>query len=158
VNAKVPYGVGANTNQQLLVQRGLTYATPVYVDVAAAQPAIFQNGQQALITDALGNLIGPGNSAHAGDVIIIYCAGLGAVEPMVADGAVTPDAPLSRTVNPVTVTIGGRGAVVSFAGLTPRFAGLYQINATVPLGITTDAPTTITVGGQSSTAVGLTVR
>jgi uncharacterized protein (TIGR03437 family) len=159
VNAKVPYGVSANTNQQLLVQRGLTYATPVYIDVAAAQPAIFQNGQQALITDAQGNLIGPENPAHAGDVIIIYCAGLGAVEPPVADGAVTPDAPLSRTVNAVTVTIGGKDAPVAFAGLTPRFAGLYQINATVPQGVMgPQISLSIAVSGQTSGAINFAVR
>jgi uncharacterized protein (TIGR03437 family) len=137
----------------------LTYATPVYVDVAAAQPAIFQKGDQALITDAQGKLIGPDNPAHAGDVIIIYCAGLGAVAPAVADGAVTPDAPLSKTVNAVTVTIGGKDAPVSFAGLTPRFAGLYQINTVIPTGIegAERKTMTITAGGQKSAVASITV-
>jgi uncharacterized protein (TIGR03437 family) len=90
VNALVPYEVSTNTNQQLLVQRGLTYPTPVYVDVAAAQPGIFESGGQGIITDVSGNLIGPNNPAHAGDMIVIYCAGLGAVNPSVADGVVTP--------------------------------------------------------------------
>jgi uncharacterized protein (TIGR03437 family) len=160
VNAKVPYGVNADTNQQLLVQRGATYATPVYVDVAAAQPAIFQSGQQALITDVQGNLIGPGNPAHAGDVIIIYCAGLGVVNPAVGDGAVAPDTPLSKTTNPVTLTIGGQDAVVTFAGLTPRFAGLYQINAAVPSTAMRDdrVPVVITTGGQASVSAPTSIR
>jgi uncharacterized protein (TIGR03437 family) len=33
------------------------------------------------------------------------------------------------------VTIGGLPSVVSFAGLAPTFAGLYQINVQVPSGL-----------------------
>ena len=103
----------------------------------------------------MGNLIGPGNPAHAGDVITIYCTGLGAVSPAVGDGAVTPDAPLTNTVNGVTVTIGGQQAAVMFAGLTPGFAGLYQINATVPDGVSPgdQVPTQINLAGQSSRTI-----
>ena len=152
VNALVPYEVSTNTNQQLLVQRGLTYATPVYVDVATAQPAAFQNGGQGLITDVNGNLIGPGNPAHVGDTVVIWCVGLGTVNPPVADGALTPDSPLSKTVNPVTVSIGGQSATVSFAGLTPQLAGVYQVNAIVPAGTTLgdQVPITMSAGGQTS--------
>ena len=68
--------------------------------------------------------------------------------------------PLSRTDNPVTVMIGGRPAAVSFSGLTPGYAGLYQINAVVPAGITPgDAvPVVISVAGQTSPPVTMAVR
>jgi len=160
VNALVPYEVGANTNQQLLVQRGLTYATPVYVDVAAAQPAVFQSGGQGIITDANWHLIGPGNPAPAGDVVVILCAGLGAVNPPVGDGVATPNSPLSWTVNPVTVTIGGQNAKVWFSGLTPGFVGLYQINATVPQGVAPgdQVPVVLNVAEQTSQTVVTSIR
>lgn len=60
--------------------------------------------------------------------------------------------PLSMTDNPVTVTIGDKPAEVSFSGLTPGFAGLYQINAVVPSGIVTgdEVPVVIRVAGQTS--------
>jgi uncharacterized protein (TIGR03437 family) len=48
------------------------------------------------------------------------------------------------------VTIGGQTAAVSFAGLAPEFVGVYQINATVPTGVTPgDAQLVITVAGQT---------
>jgi len=159
VNGVVPYGVNTNTNQQLLVQRAETYATPVYVDVAAAQPAIFLNDQQAMITDVQGKLIGPANPAHVGDQVVIYCAGLGVVNPPVGDGVITPASPLSATVNPVNVSIGGKQAT-ALASLVPGFVGLYQVTATVPQGTTPgdQVPVVITIEGQTSLPVAVNVR
>jgi uncharacterized protein (TIGR03437 family) len=75
-----------NTNRQLLVQRDNTYASPLYVDVAATQPGVLEYGQQqGIAVDLSGNLNGPSNPAHAGDVLILYCLGPGAMTPAVAD-------------------------------------------------------------------------
>jgi len=161
VNAVVPYGTAVNTNLQLLVQRDNTYATPVYVDIAATQPGVLQYGQQqAIAVDLKGNLIGPTNPAHAGDVLVMYCLGLGAVTPAVPDGAAAPSSPPANTVNPVTVTVGTQTANVFFAGLTPTLAGLYQIDFYVPQGTPAgdQVPVTLASGGQTSAAVNLSVR
>jgi len=63
-------------------------------------------------------------------------------------------------VNEVGVTIGGQAAPVTFSGLTPGYAGLYQVNAVVPSGITTgDAvPVVLSVAGQTSPPVTIAVR
>ncbi len=162
VNAVVPYTSAENTNLQLLVQRDNTYATPVHVDVAAAQPGILQqNGNmEAVAVDLNGNLIGPSNPAHAGNVLTLYCLGLGAVSPVVADGTAAPSNPPASTVNPVTVTIGGQNANVIFAGLTPTLAGLYQIDFTVPpnTGTGDQVQVVVSTGEQTSAAVNLSVR
>jgi uncharacterized protein (TIGR03437 family) len=40
---------------------------------------------------------------------------------------------------------------VSFSGLTPGLVGLYQVNATVPSGLTAgNQPITISIGGKTS--------
>jgi adhesin/invasin len=83
------------------------------------------------------------------------------VSPAVKEGLPAPATPpLSTTVNPVTVTIGGKAAQVAFSGLTPGYAGLYQVNAVVPAGITTgDAvPVVVSVAGQTSPVVTMAVR
>ena len=94
----------------------------------------------------------PGTPASIGETVVIYCTGLGPVTPKVAEGAPPPGSPLSTAVKPVTVTIGGVAATVSFAGLTPGDPGLYQINAVVPSGIETGnaVPVVISVAGQTS--------
>jgi uncharacterized protein (TIGR03437 family) len=62
-------------------------------------------------------------------------------------------APLS--LEPITgtaaVTIGGVPAAVAFAGLTPGFSGLYQLNVTVPAGIApgNQVPVTVSVNGRA---------
>jgi uncharacterized protein (TIGR03437 family) len=60
----------------------------------------------------------------------------------------------------VSVTIGGQPAVVQFAGLTPGFAGLYQVNVQIPAGVTPSAsvPLVISQDGVPSNTVTLAVR
>ena len=53
-------------------------------------------------------------------------------------------------ISQLSVTIGGNPAAVSFAGLAPGFAGLYQINATLPAGAVTGAPVLLLAGAATS--------
>ncbi len=167
VNAVIPLNLAENTQHRLYVRRGLTYSYPVPIDLGPAQPEIFKAsaegsqghvykfipGAAALRADAL-------NPVTAGDVIIIYCTGLGKVDPPVEAGQAAPENPLSRTVLPVTLRVGGVPANVFFAGLAPGFSGLYQINAFVPaLPATGDAvPVVVEVAGQQSPEVTIGVR
>jgi uncharacterized protein (TIGR03437 family) len=166
LNVQVPYGVPVDTQYQLTVQHGNTLSVPQSLVVAQAQPGIFTvnqqgTGQGSIVKSDQVTLAQPGTPASIGETVVIYCTGLGAVTPAVKEGSPAPTTPpLSTTVNPVTVTIGGKAAQVAFSGLTPGYAGLYQINAVVPSGITTgDAvPVVLSVAGQTSPAVTIAVR
>jgi uncharacterized protein (TIGR03437 family) len=151
INAQVPYGISPNTSQQLYVVNINAQTVPISLPVAPAQPSIFaSDGRQGLIYESF-LLTDKSHPAAAGDTVVMYCAGLGAVDPPVASGSAAPLTSLSRTVNPVTVTIGGMNSRVDFAGLTPGFVGLYQINAVVPTGVAAgEAEVLITVAGQTS--------
>ena len=137
LNAQVPFDVPTDTQHQVTVKRGSAFAVPETLTVAAAQPGVFTksqsgSGQGAIVKQDGVTLAEPGTPARKGEVVIIYCAGLGLVSPAVESGRPAPASPLSGVVNPVTVTIGGAEAQVLFAGLAPGFSGLYQINAFVP--------------------------
>ncbi len=165
INGMVPFGIAANTRHQVVVRRGSSYTVPESVTVAAAQPAVFSKDAtgkgQGLIVDTAFQLVEPGNAVRAGDAIVIYCSGLGAVDPPVTAGLPAPASPpLSETVDPVSVSIGGVQAQVFFAGLAPGFAGLYQVNAFVPPGVAAgnEVPVIVSVAGQSSPPVTIAVQ
>ena len=54
-----------------------------------------------------------------------------------AAGAAGPTNPLARVTNSVDVTVDSVSAKVLYQGLAPQLAGLYQLNVTIPAGVTT---------------------
>jgi uncharacterized protein (TIGR03437 family) len=168
VNAQIPYTLAPNARHQIVVMRGDSLSVPQNVTIGAARPAVFtvdgSGGGQGHIYRAgpsgTAVLAGPDSPARSGEVVVVYCAGLGAVSPEVPAGTAAPLTSLSRTIEPTTALIQGLPATVSFAGLTPGFVGLYQVNVQIPESVV-DSDTTalvLTVGDQSSVPVLLAVR
>jgi uncharacterized protein (TIGR03437 family) len=171
LNAAIPLGVTPNTSQQVLVTRDTTISVPMSVVVAPAQPAVFlapqatasnQGAIFAVRTTSTGQtsfLASPSSPATAGDTLVIYCDGLGAVNQTIASGAASPT-PAATTSGQPQVTIGGITSKVAFSGLTPGLVGVYQINAVVPTGVTTgdQVPVVINISGQVSPAATIAVK
>jgi uncharacterized protein (TIGR03437 family) len=163
INAIIPYGLQVNTNTQVIVLQGNAYTSPQSITLAPAQPGFFtvtQNGTgQAIVIAPNGKLAQPGNPAKAGDEVVFYGVGLGGVTPTVVAGAAASSSPLMTVSAAVSLTIGGHTASVKFAGLTPGFAGLYQVNALVPAGVTGNSvPVVLTVAEQPSPTVTMAVQ
>ncbi len=158
INAQVPYNLAVNASHQMYVRRSQAQSIPVNVSVAPAQPAIFTLtadglGQGYIYSVATGALVDPTAPAGAGDMIEILCAGLGVVTPSLQVGAPPASTPLPLAVNPVTVTIGGQTATVVNATVSPSYPGQYQVQVTVPSGVTpgNQVPVVLTVGTPPST-------
>jgi uncharacterized protein (TIGR03437 family) len=113
-----------------------TPSNSAMVRTAFASPGVFttlSNGTgDAAMLHADYSLVNASNPAVPGETVLIYLTGLGLVTPAVPDGDAASGSPLSKTNSPVYVTIDNQWATVSFAGLAPSFAGLYQVNAVVP--------------------------
>jgi hypothetical protein len=75
--------------------------------------------------------------------------GLGAVSPGIADGAAGPVSTLSEATNTITADIDGTAATITYSGLAPQLAGLYQVNVTVPSGLTA-GDNFLDIGGPDS--------
>ena len=109
------------------------------------------------------SLVGPANilpgvttaPAQPGETILLYATGFGPTNPALPTGQlVNTPGPL---LNPITVTIGGMPANVTFSGLVGP--GLYQFNVTIPSLPNGDAALVATVGGVSTqTGVSVTVH
>jgi len=164
INAIVPTKIPINTNQQLYVLNRNSSTLPIAVSIAPAQPAVFSvdgsGSGQGHIYSAANVLADDAHPVKAGEVVVIYCAGLGKVDQEVQDGFPAPTSPLARVIDPVTVTVGGKPANVLFAGLAPGFTGLYQINAVIPdgLGASGMAEVILKVSDQTSPVVTIGVR
>jgi uncharacterized protein (TIGR03437 family) len=88
--------------------------------VSFPAPGIFQYGaNHAIAQNADNSLNAADKPAKAGSTVILYVTGGGMLDHAGATGAGAPSSPLARLVQPVTATIGGQPATVSFAGLTP---------------------------------------
>lgn len=174
VNALVPQGIAPNATYPLVVMRGTAQSVPVPLTVTELQPGAYTvntSGSGAgIVTNALtGILNSASNPAHAGDYLVVYATGLGALvgrdgqsEP--SDGAAAPTNIVYSTTAQVTATIGGVNTPVLFSGLTATFAGLYQVNLQVPAGVApgsavplvltaTDAASGVSAVGNAVTVV-----
>jgi uncharacterized protein (TIGR03437 family) len=66
---------------------------------------------------------------------------------------------LAQTTVPDTVRIGNTAAHVDFAGLSPGWVGLYQVNVDVPSDAATGLqPIVVSIGGVDSKASVLPVQ
>jgi uncharacterized protein (TIGR03437 family) len=130
-------------------------------NVQGAAPAIFHSGtsgdQTGLATVVRlknNDLVTFTNPIHPDEMITIYLTGMGQTTPDVRSGDPAPFDPLALVVTPPIVAIGMTQLEVTYAGLTPGEAGVYQINAYVPHGIAdaVQTPLTITQGSASTVA------
>jgi uncharacterized protein (TIGR03437 family) len=166
VNAQLPVDLAAGS-AQLTVSVGGTTSATVNFTVVAAAPGIFTYSGllRAIAQDFTGNpngtLVGPSTPAHAGDVLVVYLTGGGAVKPTGGTwttGGLAPPG-LSPVTAPYSVTIGGLPATTTYLGLTSGFIGLYQLNVQVPAGLPSgDHTLTITVNGKASSSALVTLQ
>jgi uncharacterized protein (TIGR03437 family) len=164
INGQIPFELTPGTTVSLVVSVRGVAAPPDEVTVAPAQPGIFTldqsgTGQGAILNTSF-ELVDAARPAAAGEIVQVFCTGLGTAAPAVASGAAAPSDPLARVTNPVTATVGGINAPVQFAGLAPGFVGLYQVNVQVPAGVAPGpaVPLVLSQGGVSSNTVTLALR
>jgi|SRR5581483_9718536 len=146
-----PYEIAAAATAQILVNYQNNNVAAGMVTVAPAVPAIFTSGAgtgQAAALNQDGSINSTSNPAAAGSIITLYLTGEGQTAPLGVDGKVASAAPYTTPVLPVTVMIGGQTATYSYAGGAPdEVAGVMQIDATIPLGVTGNAvPVSVKVG------------
>ncbi len=146
VNALVPASL-TNATHTLTVHSAFGTAQQP-VPVSAVAPAIFvvSSPNVGALVNPDGTLNGPSNPITAGQTLLVYATGL---------GAVTTQGQYSVAVNPVTVVLNGQELPVAFAGFAPGFPGVYQINVTIPASTPPGLEGVLALkqGGQTSNTV-----
>ncbi len=156
ISAIVPYGVMVPSTQMQVAYQGLR-SDAVTLQVATAAPGLFTIDSSGTGPGAMLNQNTRVNSATTpaarNSIISLFATGEGLTSPAGVDGKLA-QAPLPQPLLPVTVQIGGREAVVLYAGAAPGLpAGVMQVNARIPAQAPSGSvPVTITVGDTISQA------
>jgi uncharacterized protein (TIGR03437 family) len=148
INAQVPWEAlptGSGSANVVVTNNGATSAAKTVV-VNPIVPGIFQfsgHGLAVNVTDPTsaryGTIAAPSGSiqglttfpAQVNDFLFFYATGLGAVDSPVQSGHDSSDKIRNVTTVPA-VLVGNAPAKVLFAGLSPGYPGIYQVNISVP--------------------------
>jgi uncharacterized protein (TIGR03437 family) len=152
INAQIPFeaATGATT---LTVTVAGTPSAAFPITLKATAPAFDSvdgsGSGSGVFTDPKGAVLTSTAAASPGEAMTAYVIGLGVTNPPTATGA-NPKAGISPAVMP-TLTIGGQPVKI-LGAITTQYAGLFQINFSVPEGVQGNAPIVLTAGGNSSAA------
>lgn len=145
VNAQAPYEIAGQAFADVAVSyNGLTSATE-RVLLAPSHPGVFPR-----LFNQDGTVNSPANPAAPRSVVVLFATGQGVTRPASQTGKVAA-APYPEPAEPVVLRIGGRPAELLFAGQAPGTAGVIQINARLPEGLTPGVlPVVLTIGAAAS--------
>lgn len=157
LNGQMPYDVPTGP-VQVRVRTAAGVSNIDTITVAARAPKIFTidfTGQgQAVATTPAYQILSANVPAKPADTIVLWMNSMGAssgnpVAGQPAPGTTTGSLP--STIAGVTVSIDGVNAPVTFAGLSPGSAGLYQVNIQAPFVVITGLVSVqVTVDGVST--------
>ena len=155
INFLVPGGQSTGDAKIRVASQGISGPSVTVTVVAAAPALFFLAGGYAIATHVDNSLVSVDRPAHAGEIVVVYCTGLGKTDPNPASGELPRYAAQIVALSALQVSLGGvavTSGLIKYAGVTPGSAGLYQINLEIPDNPGTDPELRVTIGGQSSPA------
>ena len=156
INFLIPTNLIPGTVPVRVVKQGLT-GPEVKITLVSGAPALFSMADGYVIAEdwnADYAVVTAATPARAGDVIILYATGLGPAGQN-ATGQVPASAVPIDNLAGLSIYLNGVAldrAAILYAGLTPGFAGLYQINLVLPANCSADPEIRVAIGSQISPA------
>jgi uncharacterized protein (TIGR03437 family) len=155
INFLIPYEITTSTAVLFVNRQGLD-GPFVTIRLAATSPAFFQwSGNFAVAEHANGTLISPSAPASAGETIVLFAAGLGRTSPDLSSGFIAQVPVTILDASQLQVLLNGvpcPAGSIFYAGVTPGFAGLYQINLRLPNVLPPNPEIQLVIGTQISPA------
>jgi uncharacterized protein (TIGR03437 family) len=154
INFLVPSILRAGNAAVTVVRSGIA-GNAANVRVAEAQPGLFPAGRGwAAASHADGRAVTPGAPARPGTWIVLYATGLGRTSPAVGLGEIARGPAVVERFDEFRVVLDGRTVSegIGYAGVTPGYAGLYQINLRLPEWTGPDAEIRVMQGDAVSPA------
>jgi len=143
ISALIPYEVSGSyfATFQVVVNGSQSNTVTVYIDNTS--PGLYTLTENGIGPGAILHKdfteVTDGSPAVPGETVLLFMNGLGTVTPQVADGAGGPSNPLSYSDEYQDIVVDLDDGVdspaettVTYGGLAPGFAGLYQVNFKLP--------------------------
>lgn len=154
VNFWIPASLPLQRTELRLARNGVT-GPLVPIELTTACPELFTDAQGFVAASrADGGIVRPESPASPGETVVLYGTGFGPT--VLRDGRLDRPSRADPLVDSdrVSVELDGRAVPAGslwYAGLTPGFPGLFQINLTLPDWTPANAPVRISIGAASST-------
>ena len=152
INFLIPSNLKPGNVTLRLIKQGL--ALDARIKLLDAAPALFAVADRVTATHADGSSISPDAPARPGEIIVVYCAGLGRTNPLQLYGMIPRSAASILLLDGLRVLLDGQPVPsenILYAGITPGYAGLYQVNLRLPEMVTKDNPElVVALGDQTS--------
>ncbi len=135
VNVEIPAELKPTQQYAIVVNANGALTLPDTIDLTPTVPGVltYSDGIHAHAQHLDGSDVSTTSPAKPGEYVVIYLLGMGATNPSVPSNAPAPSSePLARVTTQPAVTLDGVTTNVLYAGLTPFFVGLYQIDFQVP--------------------------
>jgi uncharacterized protein (TIGR03437 family) len=156
INFLIPYELVPGTVTLEVARQGAA-GPSVKIQLNSTSPGFFPwNGNLAIATHLTGVLISKDAPAKAGEIIVLFAAGLGRVTPDTTSGRLASSAAIIVAASQMQVTLSGTAVPtqnILYAGLAPGYAGLYQINLRLPDLLPADPEIRVGFGAQISPAL-----
>jgi endo-1,4-beta-xylanase len=155
----VPYELAGSDSTEVQVEYKGILSVSVTVPVLAALPGIIttnsQGTGQAVALNQDGSVNSAANPAKRGSIVTLYATGEGQRNPPGVTGALpgANDAP----VLPVSLTVAGVAANLTYAASAPGFIGMMQIDLTIPQAASTGAAQLELTVGTAKSPSGVTI-
>lgn len=126
----------------------------VQIRLRSAAPALYQLDRETAIAVRAGGALATAEApARPGEVVVLYATGLGEVVPPLAAGEIPRAAAPLKRLSEFVIFLDGLAVEAShilYAGVTPGFAGLYQINLRLPATVGRNPEVRVAVGEELS--------
>jgi len=140
INAQIPYGITGSLTIRVVTSAGTSAADSIAIQPRAPKLFAWNEGGfgRAVLThhDEDATPVDRQHPLKPGEYVSIWANSLGEVNPAAVAGDPANDGsagkPLQEVTTEVVAAIDAVPATVTFAGLAPYFAGLYQIDVLTP--------------------------
>lgn len=161
INFQMPFEVEAFSEPSVMVRRDGMLSPFDSAFVIDNAPEVFQysptpDSLSAVIVHADFSLVTAENPARSDELLTVFLTGFGELDNAPATGEAAAAEPLATLRRTLVAELAGQEIPVTFAGLTPGFVGLGQVNiqaTSAPLNAVTTRPLVFRVGGYETISV-----